>query len=696
MNIFRKLLFFVLFSFSCPFFAAEDIKICLTMIVKNDEDVIWRCLSGVSDLIDCISIYDAGSTDNTISLVEQFLEETKIPGKLHRNRYYNNERSRIFALQAAKNTLEKQKFSLSKSYFLVLDPWIRMDIDFAFDKGALEAKSYLLLEKAAGCSRYCGRLLRADHSWGGSDIAYESGSYQIPQNSIALPELTLYCDDFLVDRELRRVRKNITENPDNSHFVFYLAQMNKNLGHYDEAIDGYKRRIEKGGNSEEIWFSKYMLGKCYEELDQWDSALSWYLEAYQTDSRRSEPIQQIITHYRYLEKNEIAYIFAKHGTALDPFFGRTMFDHFAFYNNQFDAELSIIAYYTRFKDEGFATASNLMIRKDASWWAKDLTAKNILFYVQNLPGTQFVPISFKLPFVEDGFTDRYRPRNPSIIKTDEGYLVICGAANYIQKGGIVFNTVDSQGVFRIKNFLLTYDRYWNLLSEAEIVENPSQGKTLFRSPVEGLINCRLLELNHSYWFTGMKRNFHPGGIPKMVLCKLGSHGFSERTMIEKLTLLQGPDWERCEKDWLHFVKDGKLWMIYRYDPWIFYQVNLETGECETIFESEIVHDFSRFRGSAAPIAFEDGYLMLINEECFREDGSFIFLHRFVFFDSNFRFQKLSKPFTFKHQGIEFCCGMTLDHLEKKLILSIAIEEREAMLCMVDVETVSSLLEPLPR
>src|SRR3990167_7453080 len=130
MNLIRKIFFLVFATFSTPMFPEEEVKICLTMIVKNDEDVIWHCLSSVSDIVDCISIYDAGSTDNTVTLVEQFIQETKIPGKLHRNQHQNEERSRSFALQAARNMLEKQQATLSKSYLLVLDPWAKLEVDY--------------------------------------------------------------------------------------------------------------------------------------------------------------------------------------------------------------------------------------------------------------------------------------------------------------------------------------------------------------------------------------------------------------------------------------------------------------------------------------------------------------------------------------------------------------------------------------
>jgi len=48
------------------------ITISLCMIVKNEEDVIARCLNSVKDIVDEIIIVDTGSTDNTKEIVKGF------------------------------------------------------------------------------------------------------------------------------------------------------------------------------------------------------------------------------------------------------------------------------------------------------------------------------------------------------------------------------------------------------------------------------------------------------------------------------------------------------------------------------------------------------------------------------------------------------------------------------------------------
>ena len=61
----------------------SNVKICLTLIVKDEGEEIERCLESVKDIIDCISISDIGSTDRTIPTIKRFMEKTEIPGKIY-------------------------------------------------------------------------------------------------------------------------------------------------------------------------------------------------------------------------------------------------------------------------------------------------------------------------------------------------------------------------------------------------------------------------------------------------------------------------------------------------------------------------------------------------------------------------------------------------------------------------------------
>ena len=136
-------------------------------------------------------------------------------------------------------------------------------------------------------------------------------------------------------------------------------------------------------------------------------------------------------------------------------------------------------------------------------------------------------------------------------------------------------------------------------------------------------------------------------------------------------------------------------MVYSYEPFVVYQPNLQTGRCNGIVYKKSACDFSLFRGSAGPVEFEDGYLLLVHEVLQQSDFQRVYFHRFVYCDRDFRIKKVSKPFTFQHFGVEYCCGMTLDHTGSQLILSVGIEDREAYLYFYDLKMIQERLYELP-
>jgi len=478
--------------------------------------------------------------------------------------------------------------------------------------------------------------------------------------------------------------------------MFYLANSYMCLKQYEDAIRWYKERIAKGGWIEEIWYSKYMIGDCYAEMNQWDQALSHYLEAYQLNPERAETLQQISKHYRLSQQNELAYLFAKQGLTIPYPSNQALFISHPTYDYLLEEDLSVAAYYTSHKDEGFASTNRLMLKKDIPDHVKYKAYENLLYYIQPLNNAIYKAIKITLPPIREGLIGTYNPMNPSIQKTDKGYNLICRTVNYTQIGARHFKSMDLlDSTIRTRNYFVTYDKNFNLLSQQEIVENlPRKRKP--NCGVEGLEDCRLLELDNSIWFTCTTRDTNFIGMPQVSLCKLSDDRSGSTIAVDKLIPLSGPDENRCEKNWLPFVKDKEFHYIYSYSPFIICKPNIKTkGSAnwpEPLRNEAQKHDLSHFSGSASPIKFDDGYLMLVHEVVHGEGRTYV--HRFAFLDRDFIITKVSKPFIYMHKGIEYCCGMTLDHSEKNLIMTIGIEDREAYLSIVDVDTVRSLLEPL--
>ena len=74
-------------------------------------------------------------------------------------------------------------------------------------------------------------------------------------------------------------------------------------------------------------------------------------------------------------------------------------------------------------------------------------------------------------------------------------IVICRTVNYTQIGAKHFKSLDlfdPANTVKTRNFLVQYDRNFNLLSQKEIVENLPRIR-VSQHNVEGLEDCRLFE-----------------------------------------------------------------------------------------------------------------------------------------------------------------------------------------------------------
>lgn len=676
--------FIFFFPMSALFAKEKDIKICLTMVVKDDASTLMQCLNSVEELIDCVCVCDLGSNDSTLIQLETFFQNKGVPGKIYRIADKNKTQNKNQSIAYAQKALKQWNFSPKTTYLLCLDSTMTVHSLKPFDKQKLSADAYLIQERSPLICRYTPYLLKASKPWKATEAVFVDWKCQQS------------CDvdhqfAFVVENQKQDLSKELLKDDTLAH-PFYGALIDKQLKNYDEAIEGFKKAITKNSNPEEVWYSKLQLGHCYELKGMHEQAVESYHEAFRYNPHRAEPLKALATFYRSKGQNDIAYNFAKQGLRLG-FPKSPLFIIPEVYEYQLDEELSIVAFYTPFREEGFAAANRLLLKKHIPNFIKDQTYQNVLFYAEPLKEALIKPIQFKLPLIQ-GSLKCYNPLNPSIQKTDNGYKVICRTVNYEQIGPYfkyIDETIPNQKV-NTRNYLLDYDEDFNLLSQKEILEKCQREK--HPNPWwEGIEDCRLFQFQEGFWCTCTTTDTSPGGRQQISLCKLSSPVKNETVDVEKLIPLNGPDPLRNEKNWLPFIYQDKLHVVYSFDPFIVFQPNIETGDCITTCKNSISYDFSQFRGSAPPIEFDEGYLCVVHEVVKRNGCNYV--RRFLFLDKNLNIQKVSKPFIFTHVGIEICCGMAIDGEKKKLVLATASEDREAFLCIVDCDQVRSMLEPLP-
>jgi glycosyltransferase involved in cell wall biosynthesis len=125
-----------------------DISLC--MIVKNEEDVLGRCLESVKDIADEIIIVDTGSTDSTKEIAKKYtnniydFEWVDDFSKARNFAFSKATKQYIMWLDADDVILEKDKIKLEKLKKEIKDDVdiVMMKYDIAFDENGNPTFSY--------------------------------------------------------------------------------------------------------------------------------------------------------------------------------------------------------------------------------------------------------------------------------------------------------------------------------------------------------------------------------------------------------------------------------------------------------------------------------------------------------------------------------------------------------------------------
>ena len=130
----------------------------------------------------------------------------------------------------------------------------------------LVADSYLIRDD--GNLDYQRDLLVSNrHRWAYSGVTHEYIHCDTARTRGKLPELTIthHCDGGTrkekSTRDLDLLTKGLEEEPENSRYMFYLAQTYKDIGDHESALAWYNRRIAVGGWAKEAWYSTYQAAR---------------------------------------------------------------------------------------------------------------------------------------------------------------------------------------------------------------------------------------------------------------------------------------------------------------------------------------------------------------------------------------------------------------------------------------------------
>ncbi|WJM07858.1 glycosyltransferase [Paenibacillus sp. PK1-4R] len=217
--------------------------ISLCMIVKNEEQVLSRCLESAKDVVNEIIIVDTGSTDTTLDIARKYTD------KIYSFEWVND-------FSAARN--ESLKYATS-DYILVLDADEYLEVGANFQENLESDCDYYLLK------------IRNEISW---DRNFTFTAIRLFKNYISLKY------ENRLHEHLNIVRDTIKYNMGESNLLI------NHVGYTDDKMlekDKHKRNLplmelEVAENA--TAYNLYNMGKTYFAIQEYTKAVDFFKQAY--------------------------------------------------------------------------------------------------------------------------------------------------------------------------------------------------------------------------------------------------------------------------------------------------------------------------------------------------------------------------------------------------------------------------------
>lgn len=277
------------------------ISISLCMIVKNEEDVIGRCLDSVKDIVDEINIVDTGSTDSTKQVVAQYTDRIFDFTWIHhfaaaRNfSFQQATKEYILWLDADDVFLEedRQKLKALKASLTSDIDAVSMNYHLSFDH---EGNADTLIR------RY--RLVRREKQfqWIGAVHEYLEVCGMLFDSDVAVSHLPLTHDhsrNITIYRQLIETGETLSPRD-----TFYFANELVDHGLFEEAIYYYELFLtSKLGWIEDNIRACLKLADCYSHLNDKGNNFSAILRSFEYDIPRPEACCRLGYHFMEQSRN---------------------------------------------------------------------------------------------------------------------------------------------------------------------------------------------------------------------------------------------------------------------------------------------------------------------------------------------------------------------------------------------------------
>jgi glycosyltransferase involved in cell wall biosynthesis len=637
----------------------DPIRVIVLYMIKNESRIITRSIQSALKIADAICVSDTGSTDNTVQILKDFYPTLPIPAKTYDHPWTNFGTNRTKSFNDAKQFCYELDWHPARTYVLVIDADMELVVEPSFNKQTDlgQQQGYSIIQKAGTLHYANARFLRLDHMWTckGATHEYWDGPMgpTISDSKIWINDRNdggCKADKFTRDRDL--LIQELKEQPQNVRTHFYLAQTYKCLGQKQESIDMYIKRIELGGWYEEVWYSYYMIGQLYLEMDKPYEAELWVQKGQKHSNYRAEALYLLVKHFRIagdqwkaMHYYRLAKQIPKPAVAL--FLESEVYDHLL------DYEYTVLQYYVNpLRIEG-ARASMRYMLKDQSVPLLDNVASNMEFYVEDLKEAS-QPEDLKTPQA----IGPYRPSSVSVTRYQGSLITNVRYVNYHTSDQGAYTARDPENIVRTQNLCLRNDQWSKLFPTTDassgtefVKEDPSV--PIVPTNVMGLEDVRIFNDGSGIVFTAATKSLTADGRIHMAY---GTYDLATNAFTN-VRVIPSPIGAECEKNWLFVPSEkGTSKVIYRWYP--FQAGILQEGKLVLTTTHAVPPYFKQLRGSANGTLYNNKIVCLTHVVKYGSPRKYY--HHLITLDpTTLKPQSISLPFYFKTHGIEYCLGLDI-------------------------------------
>jgi tetratricopeptide (TPR) repeat protein len=363
--------------------------VCLNMIVKDEAHVIRSCLESMRPLIDTWVILDTGSTDGTQDVIRDVYSD--LPGTLYERPWKGFDGSRSEAIELAR---------ASADYLLFIDADDRMEVEPGFRMPELTLDAYRVALHDGPIIHWRPALVSTRLPWRYEGVLHEyiTCGKQYTLGTLEGANILSVGGGSRGNegqrakylRDAKILEQGLIKEPDNSRYVFYLAQSWRDAGEPEKSLAAYDRRAAMGGFPEEVFCAHLYAARLAVNLERPQAeVMDRYLRAYEQRPSRAESLGDLARLCRLDTRWPLAYMFAKRAAQI-PYPSDILFVEFDWYEWRALDELAVAAYWTGEYEESKDCCERLLDGSKLPAEQRDRVTRNLEFAQRKLGSKDLV------------------------------------------------------------------------------------------------------------------------------------------------------------------------------------------------------------------------------------------------------------------------------------------------------------------